>query len=365
MMHAGASVVWDDTEDMDDMDSGFPIDDYESQDQYFYNAVSAESSSSSGELSGFPSALEYAADSLLSPFFSFGAPVKDEFLNGTGFGFTPSPFGYVEEHHQFSFQPPPPPFAEDTTARGLDLIIDGQPAAEVRTRTPSELRTFSVSARVVGPFRQLGTAHCRVALLYAPSGSAPSEKVPKEILGGTKQVPVLSDGTVMFDNLAISESSTKHKEREFVLRLSVIGVDGEVLARRETRPFYAYSHKKVLQRRGSVKLRALSRSCGRVSGGDSMHVIGLPFIQGPALSIVFHTPYGDVAVRPTEFFSESVLFFDLPPLPIPASIIHSIPPETEIKVQVYVSNDGRSHSNSVDFTYIMDSPAEMMRRARI
>lgn len=34
---------------------------------------------------------------------------------------------------------------------------------------------------------------------------------------------------------------------------------------------------------GSVKLRTLSKSWGKISGGDAMHVIGAPFIQGPSL----------------------------------------------------------------------------------
>jgi hypothetical protein len=169
-------------------------------------------------------------------------------------------------------------------------------------------------------------------------------------LGGTKTVPVLNDGSAIFDTLTISESSTKHKEREFTLELTLLRNDGVELLKKRTRSFYAYSHKKVLQRRGSVKLRTLSKSWGKISGGDSMHVIGTPFIQGPALCLIVRTPHGDVTVRPTEYYSDSVLFFELPPYPIPEGAV--VTPDMEFKVQILVTNDGRTFSNSVDFTYL-------------
>jgi len=70
------------------------------------------------------------------------------------------------------------------------------------------------------------------------------------------------------------------------------------------------------------------------------------------LGLIFRTPHGDVAAKPLEFFSESVLFFELPPYPLPGSM--AIHPETEFKVTVLVTNDGRTHSNPLDFTYIAD-----------
>ncbi len=61
---------------------------------------------------------------------------------------------------------------------------------------------------------------------------------------------MLTDGFVVFDNLTISESSTKHKEREFYLLFTLLRNDGHEIFHKNSRSFYAYSHKKVLQRRG-------------------------------------------------------------------------------------------------------------------
>lgn len=173
---------------------------------------------------------------------------------------------------------------------------------------------------------------------------------------------------MVFDNLTISESSTKHKEREFYLVLTLLKVDGSELLHKATRSFYAYSHKKVLQRRGkfstiymihtcfflgSVKLRTVSKGWGRMSGGESMHVIGSPFIQGPALGLIVRTPHGDTQAKPIEYFSESVLFFELPPYPV-TSMVNQ---ENEVKVQILVTNDGRTYSNPIDFIYIPDQKA--------
>ena len=81
-----------------------------------------------------------------------------------------------------------------------------------------------------------------------------------------------------------------------------------------------------------------------------MHVIGSPFIQGPALALVVRTPHGDVNIKSIEYFSDSVLFFDLPPYPIPDGMM--VTPQTELKVQILVTNAGRTFSNALDFTYI-------------
>jgi hypothetical protein len=235
----------------------------------------------------------------------------------------------------------------------IDIQIDGQPPGEVRTRTPSETRTFTVTAKILGNYKKMGASIMKIALLYDKNDMAEAEPVKKDILGGTKTVPVLNDGTVIFDTLTISESSTKHKEREFCLELTLLRNDGHELLKRRTRSFYAYSHKKVLQRRGSVKLRTLSKGWGKISGGDAMHVIGSPFIQGPALSLIVRTPHGDVTAKPLEYYSDSVLFFELPPYPLPEGLL--ITPDTEFKVQILVSNDGRTLSNPLDFIYIADN----------
>jgi hypothetical protein len=108
-----------------------------------------------------------------------------------------------------------------------------------------------------------------------------------------------------------------------------------------------------LQRRGNVKLRTLSKTYGRISGGEQMHVIGTPFIQGPALSLLFRTPHGEVPVKNLEYYSDSVLFFELPPYPLPEGAL--VNPDTEIKVTMLLTNDGRTFSNPLDFTYLADN----------
>ncbi len=105
---------------------------------------------------------------------------------------------------------------------------------------------------MVGNYKKLGATLMNISLWFSVNDNSPSEPVPKDILGGTKTVPILSDGLAIFDNLAISESSTKHKEREFCLQFVLIRNDGQELLYKYSRPFYAYSHKKVLQRRGMI-----------------------------------------------------------------------------------------------------------------
>jgi len=125
---------------------------------------------------------------------------------------------------------------------------------------------------------------------------------------------------------------------------------GEEIQRKRTNPFYAYSHKKVLLRRGSTKLRAISKQWGRLNGGDELHLIGSPFIQGPALRIVVRTPHGEVSVQPSEFYSDTVLFFELPSYPVVD--LSQLPPNVEIPAQILVSNEGRTYSNPIDFLYV-------------
>lgn len=82
-----------------------------------------------------------------------------------------------------------------------------------------------------------------------------------------------------------------------------------------------------------------------------MHVIGSPFIQGPALNIIFRTPHGDVIAKPVEYYSDSVLFFHLPPYPLPNGF--PINPNMELKAAMLVTNDGRTFSNAIEFTYVV------------
>lgn len=102
-----------------------------------------------------------------------------------------------------------------------------------------------------------------------------------------------------------------------------------------------------------MKLRTLNKSHGSVHGGDKMHVIGMPFIKGPSLSIIFSTPHGDVNALNLEMYSDSVLFFESPPYPQPSIFSpYNHGPVREVKVMVQVTNDGRTMSNPLEFTYI-------------
>ena len=124
--------------------------------------------------------------------------------------------------------------------------------------------------------------------------------------------------------------------------------DGELVnSDIRTTPFYAYSHKKVLTRRRkiitkgmslcfplipdvaeNVSLRAISNNWGNISGGQEMHIVGVPFVKGlvlchtfsmiwlmcipsgPSLKVLFETPDGTVELKyadgQIERYSESV-----------------------------------------------------------
>jgi len=231
----------------------------------------------------------------------------------------------------------------------IDLVIQSQPPVRVRTRTPNEIRTFSVAASVTGSWRSFGAQNVKVSLAYAslvPNGRV--EAVNKDILGGTKLMAIKEDGTVKFSNLSVSESSTKHHEKEFCLYFSVIGVDGVELFHKLSEPFYAYSHKKVLQRRESMKLRELSKTSSPFVGGETIHLVGFPFKQGPDFEVIFRTPYGDVAATNYEFFSESVLYFKIPRAPCCEPGMEG----KSMKVSVLATNDGKVYSNALEFTYL-------------
>jgi hypothetical protein len=60
------------------------------------------------------------------------------------------------------------------------------------------------------------------------------------------------------------------------------------------------------------------------------------------------------------FFEESVLFFELPAYPLPNNVI--VTANTEIKVSVVITNDGRTYSNPLEFTYI---PGKRTRVCRL
>lgn len=134
-------------------------------------------------------------------------------------------------------------------------------------------------------------------------------------------------------------------------------------------------------------MRALNKSCGSVEGGEAMHVIGacrarvvmcrtdadavlagMPFINGPSLRCIVRTPHGDVVCHDLELYSETVLFFALPAYPAP-DLLPTLSPGAEvllllscwvvmvvslaqIEAQVVVTNDGKTFSNALPFTYI-------------
>eukprot|EP00005_Dracoamoeba_jomungandri_P009985 CAMPEP_0174264342 /NCGR_PEP_ID=MMETSP0439-20130205/22212_1 /TAXON_ID=0 /ORGANISM="Stereomyxa ramosa, Strain Chinc5" /LENGTH=403 /DNA_ID=CAMNT_0015350173 /DNA_START=47 /DNA_END=1258 /DNA_ORIENTATION=- len=241
----------------------------------------------------------------------------------------------------------------DTSEKPVQLIVCRQPPEEVRTRTPSENRTFSCVVKVQGNYEQVGLESIQVKLAY---GSPSTVDVKQQILGGEKVVRIQKDARCVFDNLSIREASTKHGEKEFCLEFIPLTRDGRPLGNFgvKTTSFYTYSHMKVLTRRRNVNIRALKKEVGLMQGGENQHVIGQPFIQGPSLRVVFRTPHGDVEAPALERFSDSVLFFKIPPYPNLSSVLSQCQGKNlEIKVQVIVTNDGRSFSNALPFTYTL------------
>lgn len=231
------------------------------------------------------------------------------------------------------------------------LVIETQPPIEVRTRTPSEKRNFTCGVMVMGPWREAGGKFVGVELLYAPQCREGDEMPKQNILGGTKNVTIKSNGFALFDNLSMSEASTKHKEKEFCLRFTLLDKNGNKMPfSASTTPFYAFSNTKVLSRRREIALRTMSKNYGPFQGGEVMHVIGSPFIRGPSLKLIFRTPHGDVPASGLELYSETVLFFTLPAYPYHFAASQPEPSDG-IKVQVMVTNDGRNYSNPLDFTY--------------
>mmetsp|Transcript_2432 Transcript_2432/g.8680 ORF Transcript_2432/g.8680 Transcript_2432/m.8680 type:complete len:366 (+) Transcript_2432:85-1182(+) len=224
-----------------------------------------------------------------------------------------------------------------------------QPPIEVRTRTPKENRTFGVKVAVGGDYKGSGFTHVRVELRYAVGSDSPAQS----ILGGTKKISIGAKGRALFETLCMSEASTKHEEQEFCLEFFLCGKGKDAPLNVLSAPFYAYSHKKVLTRRKNLVLRALGKQAGPMTGGVEMCVVGTPFIKGPSMRVVFTTPHGNVELRHSDGaldrFSESVMFFTLPPYPRTLGTPY---PSNDINVTVTVTNDGRNFSNKLSFLYV-------------
>ncbi|KAF2078124.1 hypothetical protein CYY_000595 [Polysphondylium violaceum] len=248
----------------------------------------------------------------------------------------------------------------------LSIVIEQQPPSDVRTRTPNDKRVFSTVIRVIGDLEKNHVGGVVIQLAYA--NSANSERPSQFILGGNKVGTIGKDGKVDFEGLTMTEASTKHRENEFCLEYILISTDNRILSTsngpyiKRSRPFYAYSNQKVLSRRRNVTLRTLSSTRGTTLGGEQMHVVGSPFIRCSSLKCIIHTPQGDVPASNIELYSESVLFFTLPPYPIPANF--SQPEGTELPVQIVVTNDGRNYSNPLSFTYIYEGTGQKRLRSR-
>jgi len=214
---------------------------------------------------------------------------------------------------------------------------------------------------VSGDYKSIGAKNVTVELAYASESlKDESEAKPKQsILGGPKKVPIKPGGQVTFANLAMSEASTKHGEKEFCLQFSLADANGKRIEQFivTSTPFYAFSNTKVLARRRGVKLRVLSKNWGSYNGGEILHVVGNPFIKGPSLRLVFRTPRGDIPATNLDRYSDTVLFFTSPPYQYTKSSDGTPPPDLTVKVMV--TNDGRNFSNALDFTYT--AKAQSMR----
>ncbi|GBG34547.1 Hypothetical Protein FCC1311_107712 [Hondaea fermentalgiana] len=258
------------------------------------------------------------------------------------------------------------------------MRVVSQPPLEVRTRTKNENRTFGCEVQVLR-VPDVANATASVELCYATDTS-----VVISTMGGTLTRPV-TNGRVAFDDLSVSVASPKHAEKEFVLKVTLAGApDMPVFST----PFYAYSHKSVLKRRREVSLRAASHKAVSSRGGESMHVVGLPFVRSDRLQVVFrvHKSYccegciddvaaasgsaevtsaGDsddanwMSVRATdlEFFSESVLFFRTP------TVFRNAMQDVPCSLQV--TNDGRNFSASLPVVFTADGAPSPKRHCAI
>lgn len=246
-----------------------------------------------------------------------------------------------------------PPFAAAAAAAAL-VVVD-HPATEVRTRTPGDKRTFSCALRVYG-----AVARVQVALLFSPDRAhAHYTPAPERLLGGVLACAPNSEGVCNFTQLWLWEPSAKHDEREFCLRFVALTAAGEECASVTSNSFYAFSHARVLKRRRDVVLRALNKTSGcSVNGGDRLFVVGRGFIDSPTLSVIIQTPGGETRANQLEFWSECVLFFTLPPLPLQQQLDRQPDGGAPVPASLFVSNDGRSLSNGLDFSYSEVGPAD-------
>lgn len=297
--------------------------------------------------------------------FTIEPPAEHEFQEIAAFGYmTAEPtfkYANLEETSTIIEHHPIPATEVPSFIGDVQLSVVEQPPVEVRTRTPNEKRTFGCAVFVNGDYHSLGATHITVELAYA---RATGERPDQKILGGNKLIKI-GGGLVPFDDLSMCEASTKHKGSEFCLEFFLATADGHRVNAQQfvsSRPFYAYSNQKVLARRRNVDLRALSRSRGSAKGGELMHVIGSPFISSPSLQVRVSTAHGEVSVGASniELYSESVLFFPLPPYPLPPPL----PDGLEMRAQVRVSNDGRHFSNPIDFTYFVENEGPKRLRSR-
>mmetsp|Transcript_9293 Transcript_9293/g.10593 ORF Transcript_9293/g.10593 Transcript_9293/m.10593 type:complete len:451 (+) Transcript_9293:228-1580(+) len=273
----------------------------------------------------------------------------------------------------------------------LKFVVE--PPLEVRTRTKNENRTFgcSLSLNLLSLVEELGIkqASCVVgsyALLSVKLVYAKDTTTTLPILGGTRSQKIdlfegnLSCFDVEFNDLSVSVASPKHSEREFSLAVCIeeITIPGvsQPLKNRSivqscvySRPFYAFSHKSVLKRRKAVTIRATSHDSCDSGGGMSMHVVGAPFVRSDRLQCVFkikaehynkycrvdeHENQRDIVseneqwvslkAQNLEFFSDSVLFFNVP------TDLGDAPTE-DIPAYIQITNDGRNFSNALEFTF--------------
>jgi hypothetical protein len=253
------------------------------------------------------------------------------------------------------------------------LYVVQQPPAEIRTRTRGDNRTFSCAVQVLDGAGG-AQARVRVELCYAMGHST----VPDN-LGGTLVRPVVG-GTARFKDLSLSVASAKHGEKEFVLRISLLGAPpGQAVL---SSPFYAYSHKSVLKYRQEVRLRALSH---QVAGaGAQLHVVGAPFVNSDRLqaflrvrvdrldaqartrlkrdadelgAVLDPSGWASLLLPHLEIFSESVLFFALP------EALQGCAEDVPAFVQV--TNDGRHFSNALPLTVQAANLASKRFRSRM
>jgi len=327
---------------------------------------------------------EDTRDGFATPFFAFNNPYTDsppltmnsfstlqDVVDSSG-SFSSS-FDFLPDH-SFSNSSILPGYEQSNTTNNgsntipiavygdIQVMVVEQPPVEVRTRTPNEKRTFGCAVHVLGDYGAFQISHIGVEVGYAEPYSA--QRPSQNILGGNKLVKIGTGGLVPFDDLSMCEASTKHKGFEFQLEFFLATADGRRMTSEcnaLSRPFYAYSNQKVLARRRNVELRALSKARGVARGGELMHVIGSPFISSPSLQVRISTTHGELTVHAAnvELYSESVLFFPLPPYPLPPPL----PDGLEMRAQVRVSNDGRHFSNPLEFTYYVE-PNNNLKRLR-